>query len=128
MTVPTASEDKPVAVEDAENPMTHEISKTVEGVPVEGVPDPYQIEVENKTNWPIFVGLVLSLVCYTLVQIHLVRWNFANLFVGIVAITIYLGFGCYSSGRILQRYLLLATNISAVYSGVVAGLLFFFSD
>jgi hypothetical protein len=126
MTVPATNEDEPVAVEDAENPMPHETIKTVEEVPVEKVLDPYQIEVESKTNWSIFVGLVLSLVCYTLVQIHLVKWNFANIFVGIVAITIYLCFGCYASRSIFQRYLLLATNFSAVYSGVVAGLLFFF--
>lgn len=128
MTVPTTKEDnpKPVAVEDEENQMPRESNKTVEGFPVEGVLDPYQMEVESKTNWSIFVGLVVSLVCYTLVQIHLVKWSFANLFVGIVTITIYLFFGCYSSRITLQRYLLLAANLSAVYSAIVAGLLFYF--
>ena len=117
MTIPSTSEEKPVAVEDAENPTPR--GMTVEGLALEGPP------AKKKTNWLVFVGLVLFLVGYTFVQIYAIMWNFANLFVGVLAVIICLVFGC-CSRRIRQRHLLLATSLSAVYCGIVAGLLFFF--
>lgn len=120
MTIPTTNEKTPVTleVEDAENPTPpHEM--TVEGVSIEEPP------AEKKDNWLILVGLVLFVVGYTFVQIFAITWNFANLFVGVVAVVICLVFGCFSR-RILQRYLLLATSVSAAYCGILAGLLFFF--
>jgi uncharacterized membrane protein HdeD (DUF308 family) len=119
MTIPTTNEKTPVTLEDAENPTPpHEMT-------VEGVSSIEEPPAEKKDNWLILVGLVLFVVGYTFVQIFAITWNFANLFVGVVAVVICLVFGCFSR-RILQRYLLLATSVSAAYCGILAGLLFFF--
>jgi hypothetical protein len=127
MTVPTTKEDnpKPFAMEDEENQMTRESNTTVEGFPIEGV-DPHQMEVETKTNCSIFfgLGLVASLFFYALVQLHFFKSNLVNVLVGFMTTLIYLFFG-YCSSR-LHHCLLLAANLSAVYSAVVATLLFSF--
>lgn len=111
-----------VAVNDVETPMppNERIVTDAEGDPLEEIPS------KNKTNWLIYLGLFLSLVCYTLVQILVVKWNFANLFVGIVVVTVYLCLGCcyFSKRTHLHRHLLTSTILSAVYSGIVAGTLF----
>lgn len=113
MTIPSTNETKtPVVVEDAENPTPHEM--TIEGaMPIEEPP------AEKKNNWLVFVGMGLFLVGYTLVQIYAITWNFANLFVGVVAVVICLVFACFTKR-------MLATSISAIYCAIVAGILFFF--
>mmetsp|Transcript_31479 Transcript_31479/g.57007 ORF Transcript_31479/g.57007 Transcript_31479/m.57007 type:complete len:124 (+) Transcript_31479:94-465(+) len=119
MTIPTTNEKTPVTLEAAENPTPPQHEMTVEGISIEDPP------AEQKDNWLILIGLALFVVGYTFVQIFAITWNFANLFAGVVAVVICLVFGCFSR-RILQRYLLLATSVSAAYCGVLAGLLFFF--
>ena len=115
------TDEAPIAVDVEEgaaaNLTPHEM--TVEGVPVEGPPP------EKKGNWLIEVGLILFLIGYTLVQIYAITWNFANLFVGVLAVIICLVVGCFSR-RIIQRHAWLAASISAIYCGILAGILFFF--
>lgn len=81
----------------------------------------------NKKVWLVFIGLFLSLVGYTLVQIYLVEWNFANLFVGIAFIVVYLCVACWSISKTDDTPHLRLRNaayVCAVYSGIMGGILF----
>jgi hypothetical protein len=132
--IPSQQDNEAVAVMVIEE---NDVENSPQQIIVTEVPVVDNYEVEKRKAAPSLLMLALLLVGYTLVQYYAVTWSFANIFVGILGVTLFSVLACCtsdcscctsdccSSQNFQQPCLMLtAFIVSAAYCGILACILF----